>query len=39
MYSFMQVCLGYRVENETLHFVTQALDFAVPVLSKDTENL
>lgn len=28
-YSFMQVYLGYRDDNEALHFVTRALDFAV----------
>lgn len=37
MCSFMQVILGYRDENEALHFVTQALDFAVPMLSEDWE--
>lgn len=35
----MQVYLGYRDDNEALHFVTQALDFAEPMFSKDSENL
>lgn len=39
MYSFMQIYLGYRDDNEALRFVTQALDFADPMLSKDSENL
>lgn len=37
VYSFIQVYEGYRNNNEALDFVTQALDFAVPILSKDWE--